>query len=439
VSVQQISETGHIAYTGYPHVNALLDRLLAEEQTILDTKLCGLYLTGSLVIGDFDDDTSDADLVAVLSGDLDEAEFKALDTMHHRIVHDYPQWEHRIEILYVSRLALDTFRTRRSDIGVISPGEPFHYRDAGEDWLMNWYLVRTRGITVFGPPPQTVMPEISKQEFIEAVKAHAVAWREYWREDASRPLQAYAILTLCRALYTATTGEQPSKRQAALWTASKFPQWAQLLQNALQWRKAWREPNVEHAATRAEARTFIFDLIEQIERLDMADAKYPQREALLKTIETGWNEFHAYLKALSLEQLTTPKDAVGWTVKDHVVHLAIWEGATAAMLRKKSRLEYMQVDQATWDTGDFDKQNAVLEKRYKETPLSEVLRMFEDAHHDMLTAIEALSDADLMRPIKDYEQGSTRENPITDSIAGNTFDHYAEHKPWIEAIVAQVK
>jgi hypothetical protein len=35
----------------------------------------------------------------------------------------------------------------------ISPGEPIHRIQAGMDWLVNWYLVRTGGVTLLGPPP----------------------------------------------------------------------------------------------------------------------------------------------------------------------------------------------------------------------------------------------------------------------------------------------
>ena len=173
----------------------------------------------------------------------------------------------------------------------------------------------------------------------------------------------------------------------------------------------------------------------------MSDANNPIKADLLAKMEAGWNDFDAYLKGLSLEQLTTPKDAVGWTVKDHLVHLALWEGGVAALLRKQSRRDYMQIDQATWDAtwkdGNFDPINATIAKRYKDASLSEVLRMMQDAHHDMVTAIEALSDAELQRPYREYAPGSTREDAVMNSIGGNSFAHYAEHKPWIAAIVAQ--
>src|SRR5207302_1851908 len=155
-----------------------------------------LYLYGSLVTGDFDD-ISDVDLLAATAVDIDEIEFDALDRMQNALVLKYPQWENRLEIAYLSLRALKTFRTENSPLGIISPGEPFHIIQAGVDWLMNWYMVREKGVALFGPLPEAIIEPISKDEFIQAVKDHARAWREYFEEVRSRPGQAYAILTMC--------------------------------------------------------------------------------------------------------------------------------------------------------------------------------------------------------------------------------------------------
>ncbi len=80
----------------------------------------------------------------------------------------------------------------------------------------------------------------------------------------SRPSQAYAILTVCRGLYTSRYGEQVSKRQAALWAAETLPEWVSLIQNALIWRKTWRDVDVDQEATLAETRQFVHFVIDQI-------------------------------------------------------------------------------------------------------------------------------------------------------------------------------
>ncbi|MBI5667457.1 MAG: DUF4111 domain-containing protein [Chloroflexi bacterium] len=250
--------------TPYPHVNDLLKRLLTDMQAILDAKLVGLYLYGSLVTGDFDDASSDVDLLAVVSADLTLPEFDALDRMQLNAVQQQPHWEHRLEIAYLSVKGLTTFKTQISPIAIISPGEPFHTKPAGREWLINWYMVREKGRTLYGPPPQTLIVPVSREEFVAAVREHVRMWRDWMGDFRTRPAQAYAIITLCRALYTCTCGEQVSKKQAAGWAADHLPEWSSLIQNALLWRKHWRDNTVDHDATLPETQRFVTMMIERI-------------------------------------------------------------------------------------------------------------------------------------------------------------------------------
>lgn len=228
--------------TSYADINAILHSLRSQIQGILGEKLVGVYLYGSLVTGDFDHAISDIDLLAVTSSQIDDQDFDRLDRMHAEFVAGHPQWNDRIEIAYLATAALATFRTQSSPIAIISPGEPFHLKEAGKDWLINWWVVRSYGVALAGPEPEQVIPAITREEFLQAVREQVHAWSSYITETRhSRPYQAYAILTLCRALYACANGEQVSKQRAGLWAADHFPEWSALIHNALAWRTAWRE------------------------------------------------------------------------------------------------------------------------------------------------------------------------------------------------------
>src|SRR5712692_883918 len=256
--------TWHMQVTPYASINELLEILLSSIQHILGTKLVGLYLNGSLVIGDFDPDSSDIDLVAALSSDIDEREFEELQKMHTVFAAQHKEWEDRIEVCYISVAALNAVRSRTSNIANISPGEPFHMRESSRELLSNWYLVREKGIALFGPSPKEIIEPISKDEFIQTVKAHAKAWGEWIHDMHKRRSQAYAILTMCRALYTYKNGEQVSKKQAALWAQQELPDWSQLIQRALMWREDWRNEQVDHEATFAETKRFVDFMRDQV-------------------------------------------------------------------------------------------------------------------------------------------------------------------------------
>lgn len=251
--------------TPYADINELLELLLSGMQKILDEKLIGLYLYGSLVIGDFDPNISDIDLVAALSSEIDDKEFDELQKMHIDFANQHREWNDRIEVCYISLAALGTVKTRTSKIANISPGEPFHIRESIKEWLTDWYLIREKGITLFGPSPKTIIEPISKDEYIQAVRARAKARDEWIHDIHNRKSQVYAVLTMCRALYALKYGEQVSKKKAASWAEKEFPEWASVIQNDLLWREAWRDENVDHAATIPEALRFVRFAISQCE------------------------------------------------------------------------------------------------------------------------------------------------------------------------------
>lgn len=245
-------------------MNLLLDEICISMQMILGNRLVGLYLFGSLVAGDFDNALSDIDLTAATTETIDEADFDALNRMHNDFVTRHPEWTDRLEIAYISLHALKTFRDQPSQIGIISPGEPFHFKEAGKDWLINWYVVREKGVTLFGPPPTEIIDPISKEEFIQAVKDNTREWREWIYHMTHIGGQAYAILTMCRALYLCRNGEQVSKIQAAQWARKALPEWAATIQNAVSWRQHSHKVDVDPAITFPNTRQFVNFIIDQI-------------------------------------------------------------------------------------------------------------------------------------------------------------------------------
>lgn len=229
---------------------AVVHSIQTQLPAVLGEQLIGMYVYGSLVWGDFDLDISDIDLAVVLRHDIDDALFAQLDTFHQQIAATYPVWVDRIELAYISQAALQSFRTQRSPIAVISPGEPFNIKDAGLDWLINWYTIRGQSEVLYGPAPSTVIPEITAQEFRDGVRLQVAEWGDWVVHTRdSRPYQAYAMLTMCRALYAWQEGIQTSKRIAAEWAMHELPDQASLIANALEWRRDYRNNDINHAAT----------------------------------------------------------------------------------------------------------------------------------------------------------------------------------------------
>jgi predicted nucleotidyltransferase len=218
----------------FKDINDLLLTLVSKVSITLSDNLIGIYVYGSLVEGDFNYERSDIDLLVAVKEDITDEQFFCLDKMHGEIVDQYPAWYDRIEIAYVSLSNLKYFKTTLGKIAVISPGEPFNIKDAGKDWLINYYLIQCKSIILYGPNPQTIIEPIAKDEFIASVKEQALEWKNRIVETKnSVGHQHYAVLTLCRAFYTLTFGKQPSKLMAGTWMFGKSEKWKDLIDRSL--------------------------------------------------------------------------------------------------------------------------------------------------------------------------------------------------------------
>lgn len=160
-----------------------------------------------------------------------------------------------------------------------------------------------------------------------------------------------------------------------------------------------------------------------------------ERDELLNEIEGGWGKLQAFIAALSDEQLSVPAAAAGWTVKDHLIHLAVWESSAAALLRRQPRWEAMGIGQEMWDTRDVDQVNAAIQRQHKDRSLADVLGTLRGGHEQLVAQLQALADEDLRRTYAYYQPGYEGEAPIINWVRGNTFEHYADHIPWMRAIV----
>jgi hypothetical protein len=234
---------GSLNATLDPIIASLLDELQAGIASVMGDEFVGLYLFGSLVYGDFTDGVSDVDLLAVSRNIATDADIDQLREMHHRFAERHPAWEGRIEVAYQSLHGLKTFQTKRSPMGIISPGEPIHLIEAGDDWLINWYFVLDHGVTIAGPPPETIIAPISQSQFVESARAQARWWGQRIRSVKDQRGESYAILTASRALYTHRTGEHVSKLKSARWVQATYPEWTDLLEMALKRRVAWEADN----------------------------------------------------------------------------------------------------------------------------------------------------------------------------------------------------
>jgi hypothetical protein len=127
----------------------------------------------------------------------------------------------------------------------------------------------------------------------------------------------------------------------------------------------------------------------------------------------------------------------GWAPKDHLVHIAAWEGRLLALLNGRPAWEGLGISEADVNAHEMDHLNDIVYRRSKDRPLPDVLEESRRSYQRVLAALENLSDEDLYRPYSHYRPDDPPYNPapVIGWIAGNTFEHYEEHQDWMRALL----
>ena len=210
----------------------LLSRLGVDLGRELEEQLLSLSVHGSWVAGDFTPGRSDLDLLAVLADDPDEGTLARLTALHADMSAKAPEWDNHVEVDYVSVAAVESVLAgdgSQHSMVRISPGEPIHLVHADRHYLLNWRSARDHDHLIIGRAPSEVLPPIPDDLVREVVIEHAGQWPA-WLHGASDPkFQAYAALTMCRALAFLATGKQCSKHAAAVWAQDVLPEWRGLI------------------------------------------------------------------------------------------------------------------------------------------------------------------------------------------------------------------
>lgn len=169
----------------------------------------------------------------------------------------------------------------------------------------------------------------------------------------------------------------------------------------------------------------------------MADNTSTSKSQLLSEIDRSWIALNSYLASLSEDQMTALRDERGWTIKDHLAHLSVWERSVVFFFQGKPRYQALGIDQALFTSDDFDEQNEVARKQSESMPLGEVIAQLKKVHGELMDFVNPLTEADLNRPFRSYPPDTPTEDQrsVRNLIQGDSSEHFSEHLAWIEAIV----
>lgn len=155
---------------------------------------------------------------------------------------------------------------------------------------------------------------------------------------------------------------------------------------------------------------------------------------LLERIGASWEALEQTLWGLSPEELTEPRPPDGWSVKDHLAHLAVWEQSLLALLGGRDRDAAIGLTPAAGvDDEDIDAVNAFLYQRHQGRSLADVQAALRQTHAKVVETLKSLSDEDLQRSYSHYQPDAQPpdDRPVLGWIEGNTYEHINEHRGWL--------
>jgi hypothetical protein len=217
-------------------VSALLQEIKAQFPIILGRNLVGIYLYGSLTQASFNPKRSDIDCIVVTKRDLSDAQFRKLDAWLSRLAESNP-WATRLQVSFLIKTKVLTMNSKAClyQFGVLKRG--------GSDGNpIIWMNVLKSGVALYGERPESFVPVITPEILFDALRREVGYLREEiiekteseWRDVAS--YRAYAILTLCRILYSSRKGTIVSKARAAKWSLKHLPEeWREIIQQGMKY------------------------------------------------------------------------------------------------------------------------------------------------------------------------------------------------------------
>jgi hypothetical protein len=228
--------------TPYPDVNAALRAVLSGAKTVLGDQFVGMIVHGSLASGDFDPQSSDIDFVVITADELPHEMFLALEAMHARITASGLAWATRAEVSYIPQAALRRHDPAHAQHPALRADGSFAVSPHGSDWIIQRHIIREQGIVLAGPDLRAWIDPVQPDDLRQAVTG---VLREWWSSKLDDPTwvrsaeyQAFAVLTMCRALHTLQHGSVVSKPAAARWAQDALGDpWAALIERASAWQR----------------------------------------------------------------------------------------------------------------------------------------------------------------------------------------------------------
>ena len=153
---------------------------------------------------------------------------------------------------------------------------------------------------------------------------------------------------------------------------------------------------------------------------------------LRERIGSSYAALERTIKQLSDEQLTAPIDG-SWSAKDLLAHIAAWEQVTIHFhIGDRSFEEVTQLASVPYATTPVEQINEAFYERDKNLALADVLQAFRNSHQELLTVLDHMTEADLLKP---YTPVGRDSGQLIEWVIGDSYEHYDEHRATMQRLL----
>lgn len=152
------------------------------------------------------------------------------------------------------------------------------------------------------------------------------------------------------------------------------------------------------------------------------------KSEILTALNEGRERFLEAIEDLTPDRMKETGVVGEWSVKDILVHLTRWEAELVKLLWQASQGQ--KPTSAHFSSSSVDDLNARWYQESRSRPLERILEDFHGVRAQTVRRVEDFSDEDLTDP-KRYPW--LNDAPLWEWIAGDSFEHEAEHGAQIRA------
>jgi hypothetical protein len=221
-----------------PQIRPLLDEYICALDKELPGFVTGLYLHGSIALDAFNEDLSDVDFIAFIHRLTTDDDFEKLTKIHQEIASRYPRWALEGSYLQWDNLGKLEDTTAPSPVhhdGKLERAQKFEVNS------VTWWVLKNRGITLTGPPSETLDLDVNWDLLITRMKRNL---NTYWAGFTKKPeLIAWlysdygvqwVVLGVLRQYYSFVEGDITSKTGAGEYALTHLPsRWHRVIREAI--------------------------------------------------------------------------------------------------------------------------------------------------------------------------------------------------------------